>query len=459
MPPGGRCVSDELRTRSGAHGSASSLRPVRRRRASALAPLPSFASAEASDGPAASFLALLVEFDSKKSMDLNFTADQEAFRTRLRTWLEANVPAEPAAFTSYDDEVAFLTQWQRRLHAGGWCGLSWPRECGGAGAGVVEQAIYNEEMARAQAPELINKVGINNVGPTLMMHGTPEQRRRFLAPILSADEIWCQLFSEPGAGSDLAGLRTRAVSDGDGFRLTGQKVWTSYAQFSQFAICLARTNPDAAKHKGITYFLVDMQSPGIEVRPLRQITGDAEFNEVFLEDVYVPREYVIGAVDRGWEVAMDTLAHERGTNYLFKEQVNNRIAVDRLIESLRRRRAAGEQLDPTLVDEVMRAHIQVEIMRLHNLDTMTRLQRGEEAGPETSLKKEFWTQLAQHVYETALRAQGAFGALGIGEELGVDGGRWQRSFLYSRSWSISGGTSEVQLNIIASRMLGLPRGQ
>lgn len=391
-------------------------------------------------------------------MDLSYTAEQQAFRLRLRSWLDANAPRDVPEFASYEDEVAFLTAWQKKLHAGGWCGLSWPVEYGGAGVGVVEQAIYNEEMARAQAPEPINKVGINNVGPTLMMHGTAEQRARFLPTILSADEIWCQLFSEPGAGSDLAGLRTRAEPDGDGFRLTGQKVWTSYAQFAQFAICLARTDPSLAKHKGITYLLVDMSSPGIEIRPLRQITGDAEFNEVFLDAVYVPREYVIGGVNNGWSVAMDTLAHERGTNYLFKEQVNNRIVVDRLLEFLRRRRREGQALEPTLVDEVMRAFTHVEIMRLHNLDTMTRLERGEEAGAETSLKKEFWTQLSQHLHETAMRAQGPFAQLGIGEPLAVDAGRWQRTFLYSKSWSISGGTSEVQLNIIANRLLGLPRG-
>lgn len=391
-------------------------------------------------------------------MDLSYTPEQEAFRARLRRWLEEHVPRDVPEPESYEAEVAFLTQWQAKLNAAGWCGLSWPQEYGGAAAGVVEQSIYNEEMARAQAPELINKVGINNVGPTLMMHGSAAQRQRFLPKILSAEEIWCQLYSEPGAGSDLAGLRTRAEADGDGFRLTGQKVWTSYAQFSHFAICLARTDPNRAKHKGITYFLVDMRSPGIEIRPLQQITGDAEFNEVFLDNVYVPREYVIGAVNGGWSVAMDTLAHERGTNYLFKEQVNNKIAVDRLVAQLRRQRAAGRAVDASLRDQVMQAFIRVEIMRLHNLDTMTRLGRGIEAGPETSLKKEFWTQLSQHLHETALRAQGPYAQLGIGEPLGIDSGRWQRSFLYSRSWSISGGTSEVQLNIIAQRLLGLPRG-
>lgn len=391
-------------------------------------------------------------------MDLSYTQEQEAFRHRLRDWLAGNAPREAPPFASYEDEVAFLTEWQRRLHAAGWCGLTWPKEYGGAGAGVVEQAIYNEEMARVQAPELINKVGINNVGPTLMEHGTAAQRERFLGPILAADEIWCQLFSEPGAGSDLAGLRTRAEPDGDGFRITGQKVWTSYAQFAHHAICLARTDSTRPKHAGITYFLVDMRSPGITIRPLHQITGDAEFNEVFLDAVFVPRDNVIGEINDGWAVAMDTLAHERGTNYLFKEQVNNRIVLDKILEFIRRERSSGREFAASLIDEVMRAYTHVEIMRLHNLDTMTRLERGRPMGPETSLKKEFWTQLSQHLHETAMRVQGPWAQLGIGEPAAVEAGRWQRSYLYSRSWSISGGTSEVQLNIIATRLLGLPRG-
>jgi alkylation response protein AidB-like acyl-CoA dehydrogenase len=390
-------------------------------------------------------------------MDLSFTPEQEQFRHRLRAWLGKNVPATSPVFESYAEQVAFLTEWQRTVHSGGWCGLSWPKEYGGVGAGVVEQAIYNEELARAQAPELINKVGINNVGPTLMMHGSEEQRLRFLPKILSAEEIWCQLFSEPGAGSDLAGLSTKAVHDGDGYRLTGQKVWTSYAEFSRFAICLARTDPSAAKHKGITYFIVDMKSPGIEIRPLRQITGDAEFNEVFLDSVYVPKEYVIGGENRGWSVAMDTLAHERGTNYLFKEQVNNKIAVERLLERLRAEAHVGDPVHPALRQKVIDAYIRVEIMRLHNLDTLTRLARGREVGAETSLKKEFWTRLAQDLHEVAIAAQGPASQLMPGDPHAIDRGHWQRWFLYSRSWSISGGTSEVQLNIIATRLLGLPR--
>jgi len=396
-------------------------------------------------------------------MDLTFTPEQEAFRVRLRHWLQENLPPGWGTdgyppFRSYAAEVEFMRDWQAKLYGAGWCGFSWPKEYGGAGGTLVEQAIYNEEMARAQAPELINKVGVNNVGPTLINYGTEEQKRRFLSKILSAEDIWCQLFSEPGAGSDLAGLRTKAERYGDGYRLTGQKVWTSYAEFSRWAICLARTDPSASKHKGITYCIVDMHAPGISIRPLRQLTGGAEFNEVFLDAVFVPREFVIGRENDGWSVAMNTLAHERGTAYLFKEQVKQKIAVDRLVQILRQRSAAGRPVHRALRAEVMRAYINVEIMRCLNLDTMTRLQRGQEPGGDSSLKKEFWTRLTQHLHETALAVEGPFAQLMGGDPRAVDQGRFQQSFLYSRSQSISGGTSEVQLNIIATRLLGLPKG-
>jgi alkylation response protein AidB-like acyl-CoA dehydrogenase len=395
-------------------------------------------------------------------MDLTFTQEQDAFRRRLREWLEGNLPAGWGtdafpAFRSYEAEVEFMRDWQAKLYHAGWCGFSWPKEYGGAGGTLVEQAIYNEEMAHAQAPELINKVGVNNVGPTLMNYGTEDQKRRFLAKILSAEDIWCQLFSEPGAGSDLAGLRTKADRDGDGYRLTGQKVWTSYAEFSRWAICLARTDANAPKHRGITYFIVDMHALGLTIRPLRQMTGGTEFNEVFLDAVYVPREFVIGRENEGWSIAMNTLAHERGTAYLFKEQVKQKIAVDRLLQLLRQRQAAGRPVHPALRAEVVKAYINVEIMRMLNLDTMTRLSRGQEPGGDSSLKKEFWTRLTQHLHETALAAQGPFAQLMTGDPHALDQGRFQQSFLYSRSQSISGGTSEVQLNIIATRLLGLPR--
>jgi len=395
-------------------------------------------------------------------MDLTVKPEHEQFRQRLRRWLHEALPSgwgadSMAQFKTYEEEVAFMRDWQAKLYRGGWAGLLWPKEYGGAGATMVEQAIFNEEMARAQAPELINKVGVHNVGPTLINYGTEEQKRRFLSKILSAEDIWCQLFSEPGAGSDLAGLRTKAERDGDGYRLTGQKVWTSYAEFSRWAICLARTDPSVSKHKGITYFIVDMQTPGIQIRPLRQITGGAEFNEVFLDAVYVPRDFVIGKENEGWGIAMNTLAHERGTGYLFKEQVKHKIAVDRLVEMLRERQGAGRPVHPALRDEVINAFIRVEIMRLLNYDTMTRMSRGEEPGAESSLKKEFWNRMSQHLHETALAIEGPWSQLMPEDGRAVDSGRWQQTFLYSRSVTISGGSSEIQLNIIAQRLLGLPR--
>lgn len=395
-------------------------------------------------------------------MDLRFSEAQDEFRMRLRRWLGDNVPAhrrtvrtEPIPGSA--EEVAFLRDWQQRLHRAGWCGITWPVEYGGRGATALEEAIYSEETARAQAPELVNRVGIQNVGPTLMRYGTPEQKERFLPKILSAEEIWCQLFSEPGAGSDLASIGTRAEKDGEGYRLSGQKVWTSYAHFSRWAICLARTDTAAPKHRGITYFVMDMQSSGIDIRPLRQMTGSAEFNEVFLDGVRVPREHVIGRENEGWSVAMNTLAHERGTTFLFKEQVKAKIVLDRLIDLVRRRSLEGRPVHSALRAEVAKAYIDVEIMRLLNLDTMTRLARGEDPGPESSLKKEFWTRLAQHLHETIMAVEGTFSQLVPGDPRAIDGGRWQQAFLYSRSASISGGTSEIQLNIVATRLLGLPR--
>jgi alkylation response protein AidB-like acyl-CoA dehydrogenase len=383
-------------------------------------------------------------------VDFADSPDDARFRGTLRAWLAAHKPARaervPHDDASLADEFQFLKGWQRTLYAAGYVGLLWPKEYGGRGAPPVQQAILNEEVARARAPQLLNRVGINNAGPTLIAHGTDAQKRRLLPPILSGDEMWCQLFSEPGAGSDLAAVRTKAERDGDVFRVTGQKVWTSYAQFSKWAILLARTDA-AAKHKGLTYFILDMQSPGITIRPLTQITGSTEFSEVFLEDVAVPAANVIGAVNAGWEIAMTTLAHERGTGFAFKEQVLQRIA----LEDLRARAASlGRWGDPMVRQAIARAHVDVEIMRLLNCRTLTRLERGLEPGPESSIVKLFWASLTQRIHELALEVEGAAAVR--------SDGRWPQAFLWSRVSSIAGGTSEVQANIIAQRLLGLPRG-
>ncbi len=384
-------------------------------------------------------------------MDFADSPDDARFRAALRAWLAENKPARaervPHDAASLADEFAFLKAWQRRLFDAGYVGLLWPREYGGHGAPPVRQAILNEELARARAPQLLNRVGVNNAGPTLIAHGSDAQKTRLLPPILSGDEMWCQLFSEPGAGSDLAAVRTRAERDGDHFRVTGQKVWTSYAQFSRWGILLARTDAAAPKHKGLTYFIVDMQSPGIAIRPLMQATGSTEFSEVFLEDVLVPASDVVGRLDAGWEIAMTTLAHERGTGFAFKEQVLQRIAIDDLIALARK---AGRACDPIVRQAIARRHVDVEIMRLLNCRTLTRLAQGLEPGPESSLVKLFWASLTQDIQELALAIDGP-------DAVRADG-RFAQSFLWSRVSSIAGGTSEVQANIIAQRLLGLPRG-
>ena len=390
-------------------------------------------------------------------MDFADSPVDARFRAELRAWLAAHRPARaervPHDDASLAEEVVFLRDWQRRLYDAGYVGLLWPREYGGRGARPTEQAILNQELARARAPQLLNRVGINNTGPTLIAHGTEAQKRRFLPKILSGEEIWCQLFSEPNAGSDLAALRTRAEPDGDRFVVTGQKVWTSYAQLSRWAILLARTDPSLPKHRGLTYLILDMESPGITVRPLRQITGSTEFSEVFLEAVPVPRDHVVGAVNQGWEIAMTTLAHERGTGFAFKEQVLQRIAIEELVALARARDRAR---DPVVRQEIARGWIDVEIMRLMNCRTLTRLERGEEPGPESSLVKLFWASLTQRLHQLGLELEGPLAQLVAGSHA-VEDGRWQQAFLWSRVGAIAGGTSEVQANIVAQRILGLPR--
>jgi alkylation response protein AidB-like acyl-CoA dehydrogenase len=391
-------------------------------------------------------------------VDFADSPDDARFRARLHAWLADNRPARaervPHDDVSLADEFAFLRAWQRRLHDAGYVGLLWPREYGGHGAPPTQQAILNEELARVRAPQLLNRVGVNNAGPTLIAHGTEDMKRRLLPPMLSGDEVWCQLFSEPNAGSDLAALRTRAERHGDGFHVTGQKVWTSYAQLARWGILLARTDPSAPKHRGLTYFILDMKSPGITVRPLRQITGSTEFSEVFLDAVPVPCAHVIGEVNRGWEIAMTTLAHERGTGFAFKEQVLARIALEDTMALVRR---TGGAADVRLRQEVARGWIDVEVMRLMNCRTLTRLARGEEPGPESSLVKLFWASLTQRLHDLALRTGGPAAELLAGSPHAVDGGRWPQAFLWSRVGAIAGGTSEVQANIIAQRILGLPR--
>ncbi len=366
-------------------------------------------------------------------MNLSFSADEEDFAGNARAWLTANVPAVPE-FASLGDEIAWGRSWQATLAADRWVGISWPAAYGGRGATPVEVAVFNMEYARAGAPQPVNRVGINLVGPTVLAHGTDAQRARWLAPILTAEEIWCQLYSEPDAGSDLGSLRTQATRVDGGWKLSGQKVWTSYAQFAAWGLCLARA-------ERVTCFAVDMTAPGIEIRPLVQITGSAEFNEVFLDDVFVPDDCVIGAVDDGWRVATTTLAHERGTNFPFKEQVVHEVYLDELF-------GQADLDDPEVADALVGAFVELRVLRLHNWRTLSRLSRAEEPGPESSWVKLAWTDMTQHLSDAALLVEGGASVLD---------GKWSRQWLWSKAASIAGGTSEIQKNIIGERLLGLPR--
>jgi alkylation response protein AidB-like acyl-CoA dehydrogenase len=387
-------------------------------------------------------------------VNLSYSPDEEAFATEIRAWLADNLEAPPA-FASLDDEVAWGRRWQAKLAADRWVGIHWPSEYGGRGASPVEVAIYNMEYARARAPQPVNRVGVNNVGPTLLAFGTDEQKRRWVPPILDASEIWCQLFSEPGAGSDLAALSTRATPVDGGWLLNGQKVWTSYAQWARWGICLARTDPDAPQHRGISYLVIDMEAEGIEIRPLVQLTGEAEFNEVFFDDVFVPEDHLIGEQHRGWSVASTTLSHERGTIFAFKEQVVHEVFLDEMYALAHER---GLRTDVATADALAQSFVETRVLRMHNVRTLSRLAKGIEPGPETSWVKLAWTDMTQALSSRAVDLCGEAAPLWRGAaDLPADG-KWQRQWLWSKAASIAGGTSEVQKNIVAERILGLPRG-
>jgi alkylation response protein AidB-like acyl-CoA dehydrogenase len=387
-------------------------------------------------------------------VNLAFTDEERAFAEEIRSWLAANLELPPP-FESLDDEIAWGQRWQARLAADRWIGIHWPEEYGGRGASPVQVAIFNMEYARSRAMQPVNRVGINLAGPTLLAHGTDEQKTRWLPSILDAREIWCQLFSEPGAGSDLASLSTRATPVDDGWLLSGQKVWTSYAQQARWGICLARTDPDAPKHAGISYLVVDMEAPGIEVRPLVQITGEAEFNEVFFDNVFVPADHLVGGLHQGWSVANTTLAHERGTAFPFKEQVVHEVYLDELYALAHDRGVLDEV---ATADGLAQSFVELRVLRLHNWRTLSRVSKGMEPGPESSWVKLAWTDMTQHLSDHALALTGDAAPLWRGASELPGAGKWQRQWLWSKAASIAGGTSEVQRSIIAERILGLPRG-
>ena len=379
-------------------------------------------------------------------MDLTFNEHELAFRDELRAWFDAHdAGAEPER--DEDAQYRWRRDFQRELADAGWAAVHWPVEYGGRGATLTQSAIFFEELGRSGAPLPANVLGLLLAGPTIMAYGTGEQKERYLNPILTAEEIWCQGFSEPDAGSDLASLKTRAVRDGDDWVITGQKVWTSGAQYSKWCMLVARTDPDAAKHKGLTYFLMDMEQEGVQVRPLRQITGENEFNELFIDGARVPDENVLGGVGNGWRVALATLMNER-SGLAFFLQVRLRQLLDRLIGE-----AAGRGLldDPVVADRLGELHLRAEVLRLTAYRGLSTIEKYGQPGPEGSLTKWMWSETNQQLtqFATDLLGPGALQA----------GGRWAYELLRARGNSIEGGTTEVLKNIVAERVLGLPKAR
>lgn len=394
-------------------------------------------------------------------MNFDYTPEQEAFRQEVRVWLEENLPEgwgtpEYKTPETLEEQVELSRWWQRKLYEGGWAGLNWPKEYGGRGATLMERLIFNEEQARHDAPEVLNVIGVGLAGPTIIRHGTEEQKKRYLQKILNGEEIWCQGFSEPNAGSDLASLSTRAVEDGDDYVINGQKVWTSRAHYADFCILLARTDTQESRHRGISYFIVDMKFPGITIRPLVQITGDKSFNEVFLDDLRVPKGNMVGEKNKGWYVAMTTLMHERAGAFQFTQFFR---ALDKLVELAKKTERDGRPLseDPVIRQKLAQLYIELNVFKYSGYRSLTKQLRGEPPGPEGSGGKLFITELNVRMMEVALEIEGPYSQLVKGSPYAVDDGVWQYRALFTRGYTIAGGTSEIQKNIIAHRILGLPR--
>ncbi len=396
-------------------------------------------------------------------MDARDAFEDEAFRRGVRRWLGENLPegwgkpgyVEPSG----PERLVVLKAWSRRLYEAGYVGMTWPAEYGGRGAPARLQVIVLEELGRAGAPDHASPIGVGMAGPAILAHGTQEQKERYLRPMLSGDEVWCQGFSEPEAGSDLAALRTRAERDGDDFVITGQKVWSSFAHEADFCILLARTDPDAEKHAGLTYFIVPMHSEGVDVRPLRQITGDAEFNEIFLHGVRVPTANVVGLPGEGWNVAITTLMHERA-NIAVMLAIRLEASLARLIELARKTRRGGRRAadDPRIRDRIAALWTDLQALRITNYRALAALETMGMPGPEGSIVKLVWAGANQRLTSLALEIEGPRALLSGGEHA-IEDGWWQRVQLRSRGNSLEGGTSEILRGVIAERILGLPKSR
>jgi alkylation response protein AidB-like acyl-CoA dehydrogenase len=395
------------------------------------------------------------------AMDLTYAPEDLDFRARTRAWLEANVPHRE--LKTLDERKA----WHRKLFEAGYLGMGWPSAYGGQDVRPMQQAIVADEMARINAPAPINGLGIGIVGPTIIVHGTEAQKQRYLRKILTAEELWCQLYSEPNAGSDLAGLRTAAEDRGDHFLVNGQKIWTSQGPIADWGLLLARTDPRVPKHRGISCFLISMRQPGVDVRPLKQITGSAEFSEVFMTNARVEKTDLVGQLQQGWEIAQTTLSYERGGNSLARV-TRYTAAFNQLLKSVKRLRRHGQPLveDPVVRNKMGRIYAELEVQRYAALRVLSALDKGESPGAFSSITKLSYSEFEKRYQELVQEILGPFGQLTAGapEEFGLDvdastgeRGTWAYSFLWSRAGTIYSGSSEIQKNVIGERVLGLPK--
>ncbi len=390
-------------------------------------------------------------------MDLSFTPEEEAFRDEIRSWLDANLPEEwrHGGVGGYreEEEEDIQREWQRRLYGGGWLTLAWSKERGGRGATPVMQAIYAEEMSKAGAPPIIGRLGVTLLAPLLSVYGSDHQKERYLPKILSGDLVYCQGFSEPDAGSDLAALKTRAQKRDGQWILNGQKTWSSGAHYSDGSFVLARTDPNAPPHQGIGMFLVDFHQPGIDVRPIRQMTGSGEFCEVFYADAVAADEDVVGSPTDGWKLAMATFGFERGG-------LANASRFERAVKSLAQlARQQGAGADDVRRQQVAQSFIEAHVFRATGLRNLTSAQQGKAPGPEASLTKLYWSEMDKKLQESAIAMEGMYGALDPDSPWAIEQGRWQYGWMWSLAETIYAGSSEIQRNIIAERVLGLPRGR
>jgi len=392
-------------------------------------------------------------------MDLTYSSEDRAFRDKTRRWLEANIPTEDMK------TLAERKAWHRKLYEAGYVGMLWPKDYGGWGATAMQQAIVQDEMARIQAPPAINGLGIGFIGPTIIVHGTEAQKQRYLKKMLTAEEIWCQLYSEPNAGSDLAGLKTRAEDAGDHYVVNGQKIWTSSGPIADWGILLARTDPKVAKHKGISCLLLNMRQPGVEVRPLKQITGHSLFSEVFMTNARAEKSDLIGQLNEGWSIAQTTLGFERGGNSLGRV-TRYAIAFSQLVKATRQLRRGGRPLieDPAVRAKMGKLYAELEVQRYAGLRVLSALNKSDSPGAASSITKLSYTEFEKRYYETALEILGPWGQMMTAREefeeidtSGGEAGTWATAFLWARAGTIYSGSSEIQKNIIGERVLGLPK--